>query len=209
MGEASRDGRLMECGGVKYELVEDLTVKHKDKLKVLVWMNIIMFAGLVAIVVAGVFITHLIDPSAVFEFGLVSLLLILTSFAVYIFVHEFIHGLVFRLAGGVAWKDISYGASIKSGMAYCISDLPVNLRTSRISLIAPFIIVCVPIIVYSIAIGSLPMLIAGALFTTGSTGDFWYLWILRKRSADMFMLEEKPKNNEYTLGCYVLEKADS
>ena len=208
MNEEIRDGCLMEFGGVKYELVEDLTVKQKDKLKVLVWMNIIMFAGLIAIVVAGVFIIRLINRSAALEFGLVSLLLILASFAVYIFVHEFIHGLVFRLAGGVAWKDISYGAAIKSGMAYCISNVPVNLRASRISLIAPFIVVCVPIIVCSIAIGSLPMLIAGALFTTGSAGDFWYLWILRKKPADMFMLEEKPKNNEYTLGCYVLKQAD-
>ena len=209
MSEENHDGRLMEFGGVKYELVEDLTVKQKDKLKVLVWMNILMFVGLVAIVVAGVFFIRLINHSAALGFGLVSLLLILASFAAYIFIHEFIHGLVFRLVGRIAWKDISYGAAIKSGMAYCISDVPVNLRASRISLIAPFIIVCVPLIVCSIAIGSLPMLLAGALFTTGSAGDFWYLWILRKKPADMFMLEEKPKDKEYTLGCYVLKQADS
>ena len=209
MNEEIRNRRLMEFGGAKYELVEDLTVKQKDKLKVLVWMNIIMLVGLIAIVAAGVSIIRLINRSAALEFGLVSLLLILASFAVYIFIHEFIHGVVFRHAGGIAWKDISYGAAIKSGMAYCISDVPVNLRASRISLIAPFIIVCVPIIVCSVIISSLPMLLAGALFTTGSAGDFWYLWILRKKPADMFMLEEKPKDKEYTLGCYVLKKADS
>ena len=208
MSEESRDERLMEYGGVNYELVEDLTVKQEDKLKVLVWMNLIMFAGLVAIAAAGTFAIRLVHPGIVLEFGLGSFFLILAAFAVYIFVHEFIHGLVFRLAGGVAWKDISYGAAIKSGMAYCISDVPVNLRVSRFSLIAPFIIVCVPLIACSIVIGNLPILIAGALFTTGSAGDFWYLWILRKKQAEMYMMEEKPKNKEYTLGCYVLKQAE-
>jgi hypothetical protein len=103
MSEENHDGRLMEFGGVKYELVEDLTVKQKDKLKVLVWMNILMFVGLVAIVVAGVFFIRLINHSAALEFRLVSFLLILASFAVYIFVHEFIHGLV------SGWPAVLYG----------------------------------------------------------------------------------------------------
>jgi len=195
-------------GGKQYEIVEDLVVKQKDKRKFLILVNIISIVVMLIVAAAGIAAILLLHEKGAAQFNFVAFLLLMLSFIAYIFVHEFLHGLAFRIAGKVPWKHISYGVVVKSGMAYCISEVPVPLSASRISLLAPFVLVCVPVIAFSIIFGNIALLIAGAFYTSGSAGDFWYLWILRKKPKDLYMIEEKPTGGEYNLGCRLVRPVE-
>lgn len=200
--------QIKEYGNKRYEIVEDHVVKNNDKRRFLVLINAISFIIIFAVIAVGILLIECIHGAILFEFNLIGLLFFIASFIVFILVHELVHGLAFRVAGKVSWKNITYGVVVKSGMAYCISEVPVKLRASRISLLAPLVVICLPVIAYGIAAGNLGILIMGAFFASGSSGDLWYIWILRRKSKDLYMIEEKPENGEYKLGCYLVRSAD-
>lgn len=196
--------QVTEYDNKRYKIVEDHMVKPKNKRKFLVLINIISFAILFIVFAIGILLIEYLHGEIIFGFDLIGLLLFIVAFVVFILAHELVHGLVFRIAGNVSWKNISYGVVPKYGMAYCISDVPVKLTASRISLLAPLVIICIPVIVWGIAVGDLGLLIMGAFFASGSAGDLWYMWILRRKPKDLYMIEEKPVNGEYKLGCYLV-----
>lgn len=200
--------QVTEYDNKRYEIVEDYIVKPKDKRKFLVLINIISFAILFGVFAIGILLIEYLHGEIIFEFDLIGLLLFIVFFIVFILVHELIHGLAFRIAGNIPWKHISYGVVPKSGMAYCICEVPVKLSASKISLLAPLVIICIPVIVWGIVAGNLGIVILGAFFVSGSAGDLWYVWILRKKPKDLYMIEEKPVNGEYKLGCYLVRPID-
>lgn len=189
----------------EYEVIENLIVRDEDKIKMLKRINILSIIILFGTVIIGGFTIALLHSDVMFEFELLHILLFFAAFVAFIFVHEAVHGLAYKLAGNISWKDLSYGAVVKSGMAYCIAGVPVSVKASRISLWAPFVVLCLPVIIYSIIAGDMGLLFAGALFASGSSGDFWYLWKLRKKSKDLYMIEEKPEAGYYQLGFYLLK----
>ncbi len=94
------------------------------------------------------------------------------------------------------------------GMAYCISTVPNTVRTSRISLMMPIYVIIIPMAIISVLTGNKYLAILTAAFFSGSAGDLWYMWTLRKYSKDLYILEEEPVDKEYEIGYYVLEKLD-
>lgn len=200
--------RNTEYDNKKYEIAEDHIVKKKDKRRFLVLINVISFVILFVVTAVGIALIGYFHGEIILNFNLFRLLFFIISFIAFIFAHELIHGLAFRIAGKIPWKNITYGVVLKSGMAYCISEVPVKLRASRISLLAPLVIICIPVIVYSIAAGNLGFLIMGAFFASGSAGDLWYIWVLRRKHKELYMIEEKPENGEYKLGCYLVRPID-
>lgn len=200
--------QIKEYVNKRYEIVEDHVVKPNNKRRFLVMINAISFIVLFAVIAAGILLIEYFHGEILFEFNLIGLLFFIVAFVVFILAHELVHGLAFRVAGKVSWKNITYGVVVKSGMAYCITEVPVKLRASRISLLAPLVVICLPIIIYAIAAGNVGLLIMGAFFVSGSSGDLWYIWILRRKSKNLYMIEEKPKNGEYKLGCYLVRPID-
>lgn len=200
--------QIREYVNRKYEIVENHVVKPSDKRRFLLLINAISFIIIFAVLALGILLIECIHGAVLLEFDLIGILLFILFFIVFILAHELIHGVAFRIAGKVSWKNIKYGVVVKSGMAYCISEIPVKLRASRISLLAPLVVICLPIIIYAIAAGNVGLLLMGAFFASGSSGDLWYIWILRRKPKDLYMIEEKPENGEYKLGCYLVRPVD-
>lgn len=189
----------------KYEVVEDLIVGDQDKARILKRVSILSIIILFGTMLIGGFAIVLLHGDFIFEIELLQILIFFIVYIVFIVAHEVVHGLAYKFAGNISWGDLAYGAVIKSGMAYCIAGVPVSVKASRISLWAPFVALCLPVIIYSIIAGDMGLLIAGALFASGSAGDFWYLWKLRKKPKNLYMIEEKPKAGYYQLGFYLLK----
>jgi hypothetical protein len=181
----------------RFEVVEDLVVKNKQKSKALRRINIESIFLLVGIFILGFIIISIIHSEVEVSGVLWKLPVVFISFILYIIVHELLHALAFMLAGDVKRKDLSFGFVRKSAMAYCITNIPVSVKCCRISLLFPFFMICVPIIIYSIAVGDIIALFAGAFFCSGSAGDFWYLRMLRGKDKNFYVLEEMPEDGLY------------
>jgi len=139
-------------------------------------------------------------------FDLIGVSLYLISFLLYVIVHELLHGIAFVLFSGRSWKTMKFGLILKNGLAYCISVAPVTVKRARLSLMMPLYVVCIPIYLYSILTGSFALAILAVLFASGSAGDIYYLWILRKTNSDLYMMEELPTKQGYAVGYYLYER---
>jgi len=130
----------------------------------------------------------------------------MVSFIAFIIVHELLHGISFVLFGKVGFKNIQYGIVLKSGVAYCISLVPVRVWASRLSLMMPVYAVCLPMYIYSLLAQDFLFTIVALLFFTGSVGDIYYMWKLRKTNKDLYMFEEAPTSKGYKIGYLLFKK---
>ena len=133
-------------------------------------------------------------------------LLFFASFIVFIIVHEFLHGVAFFLFGKVKFRNLKFGGIIKSGAAYCVSMVPVKVSASRLSLMMPIYVVCLPLYVYSLFAQNLIISILALLYFTGSVGDLYYMWKLRKTDKNLYMFEEAPTTKGYKIGYLLFKK---
>lgn len=189
-------------------LVKDEVFISKDKQKSFV-LQLNLYAILTVIILimtTGIFFnegTIKIDSSSSY---LLDTILFFGSFILYIVVHELLHGLAFILFGKVSIKDIKFGVILKSGMAYCISTVPVKVNAARISLMMPVYVVCIPLYVYAFITHSFLLAILAILFFSGSVADIYYLWKLRKTNKNYYMYEKPPTKNGYEIGYILYEK---
>lgn len=128
------------------------------------------------------------------------------SFLVYVVVHELLHGISFVLFGKVKIKELKFGVIWKSGMAYCISTVPVKIGAARISLMMPVYAVCIPLYILGILMDSFGISLLAILFLSGSIADFYYMWASRKASKDYYMFEEMPTVKGYEIGYRLYKK---
>lgn len=192
-------GSLREFENGLYELVEDKIVPEKDKKSVIVKMNV--YALL--FIILSIPLVLLIMGSGNIDFLELSLLFF--SYFIFIVVHELLHGISFVFDSEVSWKHIKFGLVLKSGMAYCISKVPVKVKVGRVSLMMPVYAVCLPMILLGFIFQNAAVVITGFIFLSGSVGDFYYIWKLRKTSSEYYMFEELPTESGYEVG-YLLYK---
>lgn len=201
-------GSTQEFSTGTFELVEDVIVPEQDKKSFLVKLNVytlvfmFIFLGLS---LGAYFIFHNV---VIIGFGLMGPLLILPSFILFIVVHELLHGAAFVLFNKNKWKELKFGLVLKSGMAYCISTVPVKVGPSRLSLMMPVYVVCLPMYIYAMVAGDIWLIIISVLFLSGSTGDFYYMWRLRRTSKDLYMHEVMPTKSGYEIGYLLYKKID-
>lgn len=195
-------GNIRQFDNGSYQLVEDNIIPEKDKQKFIVKLNIyaLGFSILSVILIMVIMGSGSID---LIEFGV-----LLMGFVLFIVVHELLHGMSFVLDNDVTWKNIKFGVVLKSGMAYCISKVPVKVTISRISLMMPVYVVCAPMIIVGVILSNAALAIAGVLYLSGSVGDFYYMWKLRKTKGDFYMFEEMPSKSGYEVGYLLYKKVN-
>ncbi len=191
-----------------FELIENVLVKEKDKNKFLVKLNIytllFMFV-LLGISIGSYFLFHEVY---IMGFGIIGPILFIFSFLLFIVVHELLHGLSFIVFNKNKAKELKYGIVIKSGLAYCISTVPVRVGPGRLSLMMPVYVICLPLYLFAMISGDIWLVIVSVMFLSGSTGDFYYMWKLRNTNKDLYMFEEMPTKSGYEIGYLLYKKID-
>ena len=98
----------------------------------------------------------------------------LTTFILYflwMFLHEFLHGIGFSLSKGIDHKNIVYGANLEKGIFYCMCKERISKRGIMVSLLLPFFLIGVITLIIGF-IFNIPILILLSLFNIlGSVGD--------------------------------------
>ena len=206
-------GDSVEYKNGKYTVVENRIVKGKQKQRKMILINVLAIVIMVLIFVlcaTGMATMGKTDGTFSFGFGefAYGFLIIAAAFIVFIVAHEYVHYLTYRIAGKSPKDSLKFGVVLKSGMAYCISLVPNTVKASRLSLMMPFYVLVIPIIILAIVLQSVPLTFMAALFASGSAGDFWYMWTLRKDSRDKYIIEAMPEGNGYEIGYLVLEKIE-
>ena len=205
---------MREVGSVRtfetgtFEVVENNIIKNKDKNRFIIKLNLyaLLFSAI------GIVLTFLVIPKGItISIGgldLIFMALYFLSFLVFIVVHEWLHGISFRIWNKNTKEQIKFGIVLKSGMAYCISTIPVKVGPSRISLMMPVYAVCIPMYILALVFQDVALGILAILFLSGSVGDFYYMWKLRKTNKDLYMYEEMPSNTGYEVGYILYKKID-
>ena len=142
------------------------------------------------------------------EIDIILLFILIFGFFPYIVIHELLHGLAFVIFNKTSWKDLKFGIVIKSGMAYCISTVPVKVNPARLSLMMPIYLFCIPMMIFGIILNEVHIVLFSFLYFTGSTGDLYYMWKLRKTSKEFYMFEEMPTKSGYEVGYLLYKKID-
>lgn len=132
----------------------------------------------------GFFLTH---PTGGGLFNFVSALLVLLTFFVLIFVHEFIHGTVWSFFAKSGWKAVSFGVIWKYLTPYCTCSEPLSRRAYIIGALAPTVVLGLVPVAVAYATGSLFWLGIGLLMIVGGGGDL---------SIVLKMLRFKPDSSD-------------
>lgn len=186
-----------------YKLVEDKIIPNKEKKKFMIKLNVytLLFT------VLGMVFIILVFPKPL-DVNLVLSAILVFGFLPFIVIHELLHGLTFKLFNNMSWKELKYGIVIKSGVAYCISTVPVKIRAARLSLMMPIYAFCLPIMILGVVLNQFELVFFGFLYASGSTGDFYYMWKLRNTKKEYYMFEEMPTKTGYEIGYLLYEKVD-
>lgn len=196
----------VEFGGSKYEVVGDISLEDDKKRKSSFLAGTLSLILLVVVAAGGYFAIRLIHPPMCFPLNIWTFVILIGNYALYLFVHELIRGLVYMLPGGVSLKNLLFGASLKQGNVYCISKAPVRIRRVRVSLLIPFIIVFLPLVVLGIYYANIVLVIGAALAMTLSATDFVFMHRLRKHSGSLYFLQDRPDSDGDDLGGYILKE---
>ena len=192
---------------VNYELLENSIVPRKKNTK---FMGMLIISSLLLIFVGvGIHLAIFSSGRGSFEISVSSLIVFaiyIVGYFLFIIVHELLHGVSFRIFGKVSKEDIVFGVILKSGLAYCVSKIPVTVYASRLSLMMPVYVICLPLYILSIILGDVWMGIYAILLFSGSVGDIYYLWKLRKKDKDYYMYETMPTKSRYEIGYLLFKK---
>ena len=175
----------------KFEVALNLLAKQGKKRKTSFWVGLFSILLFVVVFILGFIAIRLLFPPMCIPITIWTFVGLVGGYIAYLFVHELLRGFILVLARNVKCKDISFGVVIREGSAYCISKVPVRISHMRVVLLAPFILVSLPLLIYSIAVGDVIFLIAAALSLTINAADLWFLGRLRKTSGKLFLLEDK------------------
>ena len=89
----------------------------------------------------------------------------------WMFLHELLHGIGFRLSSDVNSEKIVYGANLEKGVFYCMCKDKIEKRSIMISLMFPFVFIGIITLIIGFVF-NLPVLIILSLFNiAGCAGD--------------------------------------
>ena len=198
-------GEVLHFNGEDFLLVENQIVEESKKKTVTILLNVFAIIGIIPLFVLH-FVLTVPNAISIEIVDLLYFLFVYLGFFVYIVIHELLHGAAFHFFGKVEKKDIKFGVVWKSAMAYCISTVPVSVKASRLSLMMPVYVVCIPMYIIGIVLNIQVLCIGSILYLSGSVGDFYYMWKLRKAKKDQYMMEIIPTKSGYEIGYLLMEK---
>jgi hypothetical protein len=112
--------------------------------------------------------------------------------------HEIVHALSWLVFGRVSLKDIKFGADFKSISAYAHLKTPISLRSYRISVVLPGLIVGLIPALYAMFSGSFLFLLWGVIFTISAASDYLVLKLLTGLPGNI-----KVSDHPEEIGCLV------
>jgi len=117
-------------------------------------------------------------------------------------VHELIHAISWKYAGGLSVSDFKFGIAWKTLSPYCHATQPMTARAYRFGAIMPGILLGLLPIGISTITGDGVLAILGAILTAGAVGDVYVLWLLRDVPGSARVIDH-PKR----AGCIVLHES--
>jgi len=96
-----------------------------------------------------------------------------------ILLHEFIHGLTWKLAGPLSWREIRFGFQLRSFTPYAHPAAPLLARAYRIGTLMPLLALGATPFLVGLAIAEARLAAFGMVFTFVAGGDLAILWLLR------------------------------
>ena len=207
-------GSIREFDDGIYEVVEDNIIPEKKKKSFILLLNLevilfIIVLGVLSLFIFGTEFSVDIDNTTDIYIAYAGLAGVLFSFLLYVVIHELLHGWAFKLFNKNSKQQLKFGIIFKSGMAYCISTIPVKVDAARLSLMMPIYVICLPMYIIAIITQTSWLGYVAVLFASGSVGDFYYMWKLRKTSKDLYMYEEMPTKSGYEVGYVLYKKIES
>jgi hypothetical protein len=131
---------------------------------------------------------------------LVYVLVFLVIFSLGVVVHEFIHGLAWKLAGKRDWKAIQFGFQWSTLTPYAHVREPLPVEAYRLGTLMPCLITGVLPALVGLLAGHVGLLLLGLLFILAAGGDLTILVLIRKVPGGS-LVEDHPTR----AGCRVLE----
>lgn len=136
--------------------------------------------GVIDASMLGEYIKNLfIEPS--FEFLILFILM-----WIWMFLHEFIHGITY-VFGGADYKNIKYGIVLEKGILYCKCGQYVNKNAILLSIISPFIWIGVITLIIGFIINSPLLIILSLINIAGASADvllFFSFFIFRDKDLE-------------------------
>ena len=105
--------------------------------------------------------------------------LLLLALVAGILLHEILHALAWKVAGGLPWSDVRLGFQWKTLTPYAHARVPMPARVYRIGAATPGVVLGLGPALASLATGDGFLLLFGLLFTIAAGGDALILWLLR------------------------------
>lgn len=187
--------------------MEDLNPQFKIKQDLSISMlaaNLYVFVF--ALPIAGIiFILYslLWDIGARMEIfrDILNIIILFTAIFIGIPLHEYIHGISWRILGRLTKDQIEFGFQADTLTPYAHSKIPLKAGVYRMGALMPFIILgAVPAVIALIS-GSLLLLFFSLVSILGAGGDLAIVWIIRKVKADNLV-----QDHPVRAGCYVLDE---
>ena len=210
--KSAKPGDILEYDGVQYKVIENRIKQGKEKRKVIIDLNLLAFPIVILVFAFLYFLLALLNDGVLPPINLsiggfiIDMLIIFASFIVYAAIHEFAHYLAYKIIGNTKKANMKIGIAPKSGMAYCIALSPNTVRASRWSLMMPIYTLIIPLSVIAVILQSTFFIFLVSLYASGSAGDIWYMWTMRKDTPDKYIIEALPESSEYDVGYLVMEK---
>lgn len=107
--------------------------------------------------------------------------------------HEGFHAIGWKYAGGLRWRDLTFGFKWEALAPYCHAKVPMPARAYRFGAVLPGITTGILPFVVALVIGNGMWALAGAVLISGAVGDVYVLWIMRDIPPDALMLDHPEK----------------
>lgn len=122
------------------------------------------------------------------------------SFILGIIVHEFIHGLTWKLAGHLTMAQIKYGFMLKTLTPYAHATAPMRADAYRLGAAMPLIVLGILPYLAALATGNGFLMGFSFLFTFSAAGDMMILWIIRSLPAATQVQDHPTKGGVMVFG---------
>jgi hypothetical protein len=184
---------VMEPDG--WEVLEDRSVSMEGAL-----LYLFLLAGPLVLLLGAVYST--IWGWSNLRVGLDALLTLRVGgpvFVIGILLHEFVHGLTWKLVGALAWSQIRFGFQLKSFTPYAHPGVPLRARAYRIGTLMPLLALGMAPYLLGLAFAEARLVAFGIVFTFAAGGDLAILWLLRGVSRDAWVQDHSSR-----AGCLVV-----
>ena len=104
-------------------------------------------------------------------------------------VHELIHGYFFAIYNHSGWKAVKFGFNKELMSPYATCQEPVKVKQFRIIVAMPTLILGIIPLLISLFYHNLVIFFFSAIMIVSGTGDILVLWVIRKLSANRYLID--------------------